>query len=190
MKENNRQICEDQIVTFKQSHILLYQGLLFLTRSTCVIADARSHTCKSHDFIPRYDIIQVESSSLSTSSNNSPTLFNLFSSLVKGSFLVAGVGVPTPFTQFYQTQWPCFPSINNLMSPPCFALWLLWSKHFLKGQRNSFCNSLAYIHFDRHCHRVYILGRNQLLVLWTFFKVSQKLIEALLYFICLISAKL
>ena len=48
-------ICEDQIVTFKQSHIL-YQGLLFLTRSTCVIVDARSHTCKSHDFIPRYDI--------------------------------------------------------------------------------------------------------------------------------------
>ena len=57
MKEYNRQICEDQIVTFKQSHILLYQGLLFLTRSTCVIVDARSHTCKSHDFIPRYDII-------------------------------------------------------------------------------------------------------------------------------------
>ena len=47
---------QDQIVTFKQSHILLYQGLLFLTRSTCVIVDARSHTCKSHDFIPRYDI--------------------------------------------------------------------------------------------------------------------------------------
>ena len=56
MNENNRQICEDQIVTFKQSHILLYQGLLFLTRSTCVIVDARSHTYKSHDFIPRYDI--------------------------------------------------------------------------------------------------------------------------------------
>ena len=55
MNENNRQICEDQIVTFKQSHIL-YQGLLFLTRSTCVIVDARSHTCKSHNFIPRYDI--------------------------------------------------------------------------------------------------------------------------------------
>ena len=51
-----KQICEDQIVTFKQSHILLYQGLLLLTRSTCVIVDARSHTCKSHDFIPRYDI--------------------------------------------------------------------------------------------------------------------------------------
>ena len=57
MKITDRQICEDQIVTFKQSHILLYQGLLFLTRSTCVIMDARSHTCKSHDFIPRYDII-------------------------------------------------------------------------------------------------------------------------------------
>ena len=57
MKITDRQICEDQIVTFKQSHILLYQGLLFLTRSTCVIVDARSHTCKSHDFIPRYDII-------------------------------------------------------------------------------------------------------------------------------------
>ena len=53
-----RQICEDYIVTFKQSHIL-YQGLLFLTRSTCVIVDARSHTCKSHDFIPRYDIIMI-----------------------------------------------------------------------------------------------------------------------------------
>ena len=52
----DRQICEDQIVTLKQSHIL-YQGLLFLTWSTCVIVDARSHTCKSHDFIPRYDII-------------------------------------------------------------------------------------------------------------------------------------
>ena len=51
----DRQICEDQIVTLKQSHIL-YQGLLFLTRSTCVIVDARSNTCKSHDFIPRYDI--------------------------------------------------------------------------------------------------------------------------------------
>ena len=56
MKITEKQICEDQIVTFKQSHILLYQGLLFLTRSTCVIVDARSHTCKSHDFIPRYDI--------------------------------------------------------------------------------------------------------------------------------------
>ena len=57
MKITEKQICEDQIVTFKQSHILLYQGLLFLTRSTCVIVDAPSHTCKSHDFIPRYDII-------------------------------------------------------------------------------------------------------------------------------------
>ena len=38
---------------------MLYQGLLFLTRSTCVIVDARSHTCKSHDFIPRYDIISM-----------------------------------------------------------------------------------------------------------------------------------
>ena len=57
MKITEKQICEDQIVTFKQSHILLYQGLLFLTRSTCVIVDTRSHTCKSHDFIPRYDII-------------------------------------------------------------------------------------------------------------------------------------
>ena len=56
MEITDRQICEDQIVTFKQSHILLYQGLLFWTRSTCVIVDARSHTCKSHDFIPRYDI--------------------------------------------------------------------------------------------------------------------------------------
>ena len=56
MKENGRQICDDQIATFKQSHILLYQGLLFLTRSTCMIVDARSHTCKTHDFIPRYDI--------------------------------------------------------------------------------------------------------------------------------------
>ena len=56
MKITDSQICEDQIVTFKQSHILLYQGLLFLTPSTCVIVDARSHTCKSHDFIPRYDI--------------------------------------------------------------------------------------------------------------------------------------
>ena len=55
----DRQICEDQIVTLKQSHILLCQGLLFLTRSTCVIVDARSHTCKSHDFIPRYDIIYI-----------------------------------------------------------------------------------------------------------------------------------
>ena len=34
----------------------MYQGLLFLTRSTCVIVDAPSHTCKSNDFIPRYDI--------------------------------------------------------------------------------------------------------------------------------------
>ena len=51
-----KQICEDQIVSFKQSHILLYEGLLFLTRSTCVIVDARSHACKSHDFIPSYDI--------------------------------------------------------------------------------------------------------------------------------------
>ena len=57
MKITEKQICEDQIVTFKQSHILLYQGLLFVTRSTCVIVDARSHTCKSHDFIPRYDIM-------------------------------------------------------------------------------------------------------------------------------------
>ena len=57
MKITDRQICEDQIVTFKQSDILLYQGLLFLTRSTCVIVDARSHTCKSHDFIPRYDMM-------------------------------------------------------------------------------------------------------------------------------------
>ena len=57
MKITEKQICEDQIVTSKQSHILLYQGLLFLTRSTCVIVDARSHTCKSHDFIPRYDIM-------------------------------------------------------------------------------------------------------------------------------------
>ena len=61
MKITEKQICEDQIVTFKQSHILLYQGLLFLTWSTCVIVDARSHTCKSHDFIPRYDIkLQIE----------------------------------------------------------------------------------------------------------------------------------
>ena len=59
MKITEKQICEDQIVTFKQSHILLYQGLLFLTRSTCVIVDARSHTCKSHDFILRYDIIYL-----------------------------------------------------------------------------------------------------------------------------------
>ena len=59
MKITDRQICEDQIVTFKQSHILLYQGLLFLTRSTCVIVDARSLTCKSHDFIPRYDIMYL-----------------------------------------------------------------------------------------------------------------------------------
>ena len=29
MKITEKQICEDQIVTFKQSHILLYQGLLF-----------------------------------------------------------------------------------------------------------------------------------------------------------------
>ena len=29
MKIADRQICEDQIITFKQSHILLYQGLLF-----------------------------------------------------------------------------------------------------------------------------------------------------------------
>ena len=57
MKITEKQICEYQIVTFKQSHILLYQGLLFLTRSTCMIVDAQSHTCKSHDFIPRYDII-------------------------------------------------------------------------------------------------------------------------------------
>ena len=63
MKITEKQICEDQIVTFKQSHILLYQGLLFLTGSTCVIVDARSHTCKSHDFIPRYDIINVTSRS-------------------------------------------------------------------------------------------------------------------------------
>ena len=56
MKITDRQICEDQIVTLKQSHILMYQGLLFLTQSTCVIVDARSHTSKSHDFIPRYDI--------------------------------------------------------------------------------------------------------------------------------------
>ena len=60
MNENNRQICEDQIVTFKQSHILLLQGLLFLTRSTCVIVDVRSHTCRSCDFIPRYDIIKLD----------------------------------------------------------------------------------------------------------------------------------
>ena len=59
MKITEKQICEDQIVTIKQSHILLYQGLLFLTRSTCVIVDARSHTCKSHDFIPRYDITSI-----------------------------------------------------------------------------------------------------------------------------------
>ena len=39
IKITEKQIWEDQItlVTFKQSHILLYQGLLFLTRSTCVI---------------------------------------------------------------------------------------------------------------------------------------------------------
>ena len=61
MKITDRQICEDQIVTFTQSHILLYHGLLFSTWSTCVIVDARSHTCKSHDFIPRYDIITVTS---------------------------------------------------------------------------------------------------------------------------------
>ena len=61
MKITEKQICEDQIVTFKQSHILLYQGLLFLTRSTCVIVEARSHTCKSHDFIPRYDIKHISS---------------------------------------------------------------------------------------------------------------------------------
>ena len=61
MKITEKQICEDQILTFKQSHILLNQGLLFLTRSTCVIVDARSHTCKSHDFIPRYDITSATS---------------------------------------------------------------------------------------------------------------------------------
>ena len=59
MKITEKQICDNQILTFKQSHILLNQGLLFLTRSTCVIVDARSHTCKSHDFIPRYDIIHI-----------------------------------------------------------------------------------------------------------------------------------
>ena len=62
MKITEKRNCEDQIVTFKQGHILLYQGLLFLTRSRCVIVDARSHTCKSHDFIPRYDIKIINSS--------------------------------------------------------------------------------------------------------------------------------
>ena len=72
MKITEKQICEDQIVTFKQSHILLYQGLLFLTRSTCVIVDARSHTCKSHDFIPRYDIKAI------TRSNDDPVYWRMY----------------------------------------------------------------------------------------------------------------
>ena len=34
-------------------------GIPFLTRSISVIVDARSHTCKSQDFIPRYDINSI-----------------------------------------------------------------------------------------------------------------------------------
>ena len=80
MKITEKQICEDQIVTFKQSHILLYQGLFFLTWSTCVIVDARSHTCKSHDFIPRYDIMlgnKYHLNSYSKTGMNVPMTINL-----------------------------------------------------------------------------------------------------------------
>ena len=49
MKITDRQICEDQIVTFKQSHILLYQGLLFNTINMC----DRGRTI-THMQIPRF----------------------------------------------------------------------------------------------------------------------------------------
>ena len=41
------------------SSYLVVAGITFLTRSTCVIMDARSRTCKSSDFIPRYEKINV-----------------------------------------------------------------------------------------------------------------------------------
>ena len=50
MKITEKQICEDQIVTFKQSHILLYQGLLFF--NTINMCD-RGRTI-THMQIPRF----------------------------------------------------------------------------------------------------------------------------------------
>ena len=50
MKITEKQICEDQIVTFKQSHILLYQGLLFFNAIN--ICD-RGRTI-THMQIPRF----------------------------------------------------------------------------------------------------------------------------------------
>ena len=91
MKITEKQICEDQIVTFKQSHILLYQGLLFLTRSTCVIVDARSHTCKSHDFIPRYDI-NVE---------NTPMRAYHYSDVIMGTIAYQITSLMTVFSAVY-----------------------------------------------------------------------------------------
>ena len=50
MKMTEKQICEDQIITFKQSHILLYQGLLFF--NTINMCD-RGRTI-THMQIPRF----------------------------------------------------------------------------------------------------------------------------------------
>ena len=43
----------------KQNNFWLKHRLFFGPRSTCVIVDTRSHTCKPHDYIPRYDIITM-----------------------------------------------------------------------------------------------------------------------------------
>ena len=108
MKITEKQICEDKIVTFKQSHILLYQGLLFLTVSTCVIVDARSHTCKSHDFIPRYDIIPN-----TLKVNKSTTITTTVSQSSQGfASLVYGVCKAVTYTGHNQTYttfraWLC-----------------------------------------------------------------------------------
>ena len=53
MKITEKQICEDQIVTFKQSHILLYQGLLFFNTLNTINMCDRGRTI-THMQIPQF----------------------------------------------------------------------------------------------------------------------------------------
>ena len=68
MNKNNREICEDQIVTFKQSHILLYQGLLFFNminmydhgRTITHMQIPRFHTQVWYNTVNRLDNIRSD----------------------------------------------------------------------------------------------------------------------------------
>ena len=58
INENNRKpnFRKSNSYTRANSYLVVAK-ITLLTRSTYVIVDARSHTCKSHYFIPRYDMI-------------------------------------------------------------------------------------------------------------------------------------